>query len=63
MVDSITAAMASQTQSLQMQVMALNQAKQSGAVALQLIESAAAQPQDPSTITPEQLQSPIDIRV
>lgn len=63
MVDSISSAMASQAESIQMQVFALNQAKQSGAIALQLIASAANLPQDPSTITPDQLKSPIDIRV
>lgn len=63
MVDSISSAMASQAQALQMQVSALTQAKQQGAIALQLLAGVTNIPQDPSTITSAQLQSPIDIRV
>ena len=63
MVDSISSAMASQTKALQMQISALTMAKQQGAIALQLLAGATNMPQDPSTITSAQLQSPIDIRV
>ena len=56
--------MASQTLSLQMVCQSMAMQKQQGALALQLLQGAInAVPQDPSTITPEQLKSPIDIRV
>jgi hypothetical protein len=61
---SLSSAMSSQTLSMQMACQSISMQKQQGALALQLIQSAtAAVPQDPSTITPEQLKSPIDIRV
>lgn len=42
----------------------LSMQKQQGAIALQLLQGAiGVMPQDPSTITAAQLQSPIDIRV
>lgn len=63
-ISSINSAMAGQTASMQMACMMLSQQKQQGAIALQLLQSAVnIAPQDPSTITPEQLKSPIDIRV
>ena len=56
--------MASQTLSLQMMCQSMAMQKQQGAIALQLLQGAInATPQDPSTITPDQLKSPIDIRV
>lgn len=61
---AINSQMASQTASLQMACMAMNMQKQQGAIALQLLQGATQMmPQDPSTITAAQLQSPIDIRV
>lgn len=63
-ISSMNSAMAGQTLSLQMACQTLSMQKQQGAIALQLLQGAiAAVPQDPSTITPAQLQSPIDIRV
>lgn len=63
-IGSMNAAMASQTYSLQMACQSLAAQKQQGVIALQLLQGAIqAAPQDPSTITPEQLKSPIDIRV
>ena len=63
-ISSINSQMASQTASIQMACMGLSQQKQQGAIALQLLQGAiSAMPQDPSTITAAQLQSPIDIRV
>lgn len=67
MADAISAMnsqMASQTASIQMAAMSVSQQKQQGAIAMQLLQGAmAVAPQDPSTITPDQLKSPIDIRV
>lgn len=64
MSSSISSAMASQTLSLQMACQSMAMQKQQGAIALQLLQGAInAAPQDPSTITPDQLKSPIDIRV
>lgn len=64
MSSSISSAMASQTLSLQMACQSMAMQKQQGAIALQLLQGAiSAAPQDPSTITPAQLKSPIDIRV
>lgn len=64
MSSSISSAMASQTLSLQMVCQSMAMQKQQGAIALQLLQGAVnAVPQDPSTITPDQLKSPIDIRV
>lgn len=61
---AINSQMASQTASLQMACKALSMQKQQGAIALQLLQGTAQMlPQDPSTITAAQLQSPIDIRV
>ncbi len=63
-ISSINSQMASQTASMQMACKALSMQKQQGAIALQLLQGAiSAMPQDPSTITAAQLQSPIDIRV
>lgn len=59
-ISSVNSAMASQTLSLQTACKTLSMQKQQGAIALQLLQGAI---QDPSTITPAQLQSPIDIRV
>jgi hypothetical protein len=64
MVNSVTSAMSDQTMALQMQLKMLSIQKQQGQIALQLLAGAIeAVPQDPSTVTPEQLKSPIDIRV
>ena len=63
-ISSMNATMASQTLSLQMACQSLAMQKQQGAIALQLLQGAInIAPQDPLTITPSQLQSPIDIRV
>ncbi len=63
-ISSISSAMSSQTLSVQMAAKTLSMQKQQGAIALQLLQGAiGAMPQDPSTITAAQLQSPIDIRV
>lgn len=63
-ISAINSQMASQTASMQMAVLGLSQQKQQGAIAMQLLQGAInAAPQDPSTITAAQLQSPIDIRV
>lgn len=61
-IGSMNATLASQTYSMQMACQTLAAQKQQGAIALQLLQGAIA-PQDPSTITPDQLKSPIDIRV
>lgn len=61
-IGSMNATLASQTYSMQMACQSLAAQKQQGAIALQLLQG-AIMPQDPSTITPEQLKSPIDIRV
>lgn len=61
---AINSQMASQTASLQMACKAMSMQKQQAAIALQLMQGAmSVMPQDPSTITAAQLQSPIDIRV
>ncbi len=63
-ISSMNSAMASQTLSLQLACKTLSMQKQQGAIALQLLQGAiSAVPQDPSTITAAQLQSPIDIRI
>ena len=63
-IGSMNATLASQTYSLQMACQTLSAQKQQGAIALQLLQGAINNvPQDPSTITPDQLKSPIDIRV
>ncbi len=63
-INSISGAMADQAASMQMQVKALSMQKQQGQIALSLLEGAMnAVPQDPSTVTSAQLQSPIDLRV
>lgn len=63
-ISAIRSDMASQTASMQMAAMGLSQQKQQGAIVMQLLQGAvSAVPQDPSTITASQLQSPIDIRV
>lgn len=63
-ISSISSAMASQTASMQMAVKMLSMQRQQGQIALQLLQGAiSAAPQDPSTITSAQLQSPIDIRI
>lgn len=64
-VSLMNSAMASQTASMQVACQMLAMQKQQGAIALQLLQGAvdAKAPQDPSTITPSQLKSPIDIRV
>ena len=63
-ISAINSQMASQTASMQMACLGLSQQKQQGAIALQLLQGAInVAPQDPSTITPAQLKSPIDIRV
>lgn len=63
-ISAIRSDMASQTASMQMAAMGLSQQKQQGAIVMQLLQGAvSAAPQDPSTITASQLQSPIDIRV
>lgn len=66
-ISSINSQMAGQTASVQMACLSMTQQKQEGAIALQLlagaIDAIEALPQDPSTITAEQLKSPIDIRV
>lgn len=66
MADSISATTAEQTQAVVMQMMAMTQQKIQGDISLQLIQAAVntgQEWQDPSTVTPEQLQSPVDIRV
>ncbi len=61
---AINSQMASQTASMQMACKSLSMQKQQAAIALQLLQGAMQMmPQDPSTITSAQLQSPIDIRV
>ena len=63
-ISSISSAMSSQTLSMQMACKSLSMQKQQGAIVMQLLQGAiSAGPQDPSTITASQLQSPIDIRV
>ena len=63
-ISSINSQMAAQTASVQMACLSMTQQKQEGAIALQLLAgSINTMPQDPSTITAEQLKSPIDIRV
>ena len=63
-ISSINSQMAAQTVSLQMACKTLAAQKMEGAIALQLLQGITTSlPQDPSTITPEQLKSPIDIRV
>ena len=63
-ISSINSQMAAQTASVQMVCQGLAMQKAQGAIVLQLLEGiATTAPQDPSTITPEQLKSPIDIRV
>lgn len=65
MTNSISPVSAEQTQAIVAQIMALTQQKLSSDIAQQLVESAVQSvnvPQDPSTVTSEQLQSPIDIR-
>lgn len=63
-ISAIRSEMASQTASMQMAAMGLSQQKQQGAIVMQLLQGAVSTaPQDPSTITASQLQSPIDIRV
>lgn len=63
-ISAINSQIASQTASMQMACLSLSQQKQQGAIAMQLLQGAmAAVPQDPSTVTAAQLQSPIDIRV
>lgn len=63
-ISAINSSMASQTASMQMACKSLSMQKQQGAIAMQLIQSAiSAAPQDPSTVSAAQLQSPIDIRV
>ena len=63
-ISSISSSMSGQTLSMQMACKGLALQKQQGAIALQLLQGAmSVAPQDPSTITAAQLQSPIDIRV
>lgn len=63
-VNSVSGAMADQAASMQMQVKSLSMQKQQGEIALALLEGAmSAVPQDPSTVTAAQLQSPIDLRI
>lgn len=63
-ISAMNTQMASQTASMQMACMSLSQQKQQGAITMQLLQGAvSAVPQDPSTVTSEQLKSPIDIRV
>lgn len=63
-ISAMNSQMAAQTASMQMACKGLAQQKMEGAIALQLLQGAInLMPQDPSTITPEQLKSPIDIRV
>lgn len=63
-ISSINSQMAAQTASVQMACLSMTQQKQEGAIALQLLAGAInTMSQDPSTITAEQLKSPIDIRV
>lgn len=63
-ISAIRSSMASQTASMQMACQSLSMQKQQGAIVMQLLQGAiSAAPQDPSTITAAQLQSPIDIRV
>ncbi len=63
-ISAMNSQMASQTASMQMAAKALCAQKQQAAIAMQLLQGAmAVAPQDPSTITAAQLQSPIDIRV
>lgn len=63
-ISAMNSQMASQTASMQMACKSLSMKKQQAAIALQLLQGAmTVAPQDPSTITAAQLQSPIDIRV
>lgn len=63
-IGSINSQMAAQTASVQMACQGLAMQKAQGAIVLQLLQGIMTNaPQDPSTITPEQLKSPIDIRV
>lgn len=63
-VNCVSGAMADQAASMQMQVKSLSMQKQQGEIALALLEGAmSAVPQDPSTVTSAQLQSPIDLRI
>ncbi len=66
MSDAISTTMAEQTHAIQTLLMAKTQQELQGAIAMQLIQSAVMPQtdwQDPSEITPQQLQSPIDIKV
>lgn len=66
MTNAISSTSAEQTQAIVAQIMALTQQKLSADIAQQLVESAVQSvngPQDPSTVTAAQLQSPIDISV
>lgn len=63
-ISAINSQMASQTTSVQMACLSMTQQKQEGAIAMQLLAGMLnTMPQDPSTITADQLKSPIDIRV
>ncbi len=66
-ISSITAATNEQTQAMMAILMQQSQQQLQAQVAMQLIQSVVqptgAEFQDPSTITPEQLQSPIDLRI
>lgn len=60
--------MTEQNYAVTAQLLSLTQAKQSAQIAIQLIEGAMStpvgnEPQDFSTVTREQLESPIDIRI
>lgn len=66
MTNAISSITAEQTHAVVAQIMALTQQKLSADIAQQLVESAVQTvnaPQDPSTVTAQQLQSPIDISV
>ena len=65
-ISSITAATNEQTQAMISVLMQQSQQQLQAQVAMQLIQSVVqtgAEFQDPSTITPEQLKSPIDLRI
>jgi hypothetical protein len=69
MTDSITSM--TEQSAVNRQILGLVQERLAGSIVMQLVEGvklpeevqASSEPQDPSTITSEQLKSPIDIRV
>ena len=65
-ISSISAATTEQTQAMLSILMQQSQQQLQGQVAMELIQSAVqtgAEFQDPSTVTPAQLQSPIDLKI